>query len=45
MVTWIPTHIANSNSQSIAHTDDTDLRDRVLLEELGHKVLTVSDRQ
>ncbi len=43
MMVRIPTHVANPDRKSVSHADDAQLRDRVLFEELGDKLLRVAE--
>lgn len=43
MIARIPAHVTNTNSQSVPHADDTDLRNGILFEEFGDEVLTIAD--
>lgn len=45
MVIGIPAHIADPNGQTVAHADNSQLGDGILLEEFGDKLGGVSQGQ
>lgn len=45
VIVRVPTHIADPDRKPISHANHSELRDRVLLEELDHKLLGVAERQ
>jgi len=45
MLARVPTHITNAHRKAIPHANDSQLRDRVLLEELRYKFGGIPDRE
>lgn len=43
VIVRIPTHVADPDGKPVSHADHSELRDRVLLEELGDKLLGVAE--
>lgn len=43
VIVRVPTHVADPDGEAVSHADDSELGDRVLLEELGDKLLGVAE--